>query len=137
MDKQAAIDRILENENLTGGLEDQDAKLLLDWGLSRLALFSKNDDPVALDKMVNALMVVMHQVNQVISSRETVPVMELASALLHVSNAWNQAIGAPRTLNPQEALSLAAWLAEQPSSQALETLLQTLSPISHDRSKTA
>jgi hypothetical protein len=36
MDRQAAIDRITETENLTDGLEDDDANWLLDWGAAQV-----------------------------------------------------------------------------------------------------
>jgi hypothetical protein len=36
MDRQTAIDRITETENLTDGLEDDDANWLLDWGIARV-----------------------------------------------------------------------------------------------------
>jgi hypothetical protein len=35
MDRQTAIDRITEPENLTDGLEDDDANWLLDWAPRR------------------------------------------------------------------------------------------------------
>jgi len=34
MDRQTAIDRITETENLTDGLEDDDANWLLDWEIA-------------------------------------------------------------------------------------------------------
>jgi hypothetical protein len=36
MDRQTASERITETENLTDGLEDDDANWLLDWGIARV-----------------------------------------------------------------------------------------------------
>ncbi len=36
MDRQILIDRLLESENLTDNLEDEDANVLIKWGIAQL-----------------------------------------------------------------------------------------------------
>jgi hypothetical protein len=78
MDPQAAIDRILETENLTDGLEDNDANWLLDWGINSLpALIGEMEDEDAAGTKVNDLMSVMRKINQNTADRETADPQEI------------------------------------------------------------
>lgn len=64
MDRQTFIDRILETENLTDNLEDQDADTLLDWGIAQVDnLVEDASDPKAAGEKISGLMHVMRGLN--------------------------------------------------------------------------
>jgi hypothetical protein len=131
MDKQAAIDRILETENLTNGLEDEVANWLLDWGIKLVPdLIGGLQDEDAAGKKVNQLMAVMRKINQIVADREAAAVEDLAKAITSLAKAYSQAFGAARPLKPGEARSLAASLAAQPSRQAILALIAAIQPAS-------
>jgi hypothetical protein len=124
MDKQAAIDRILETENLTDGLEDDDAKWLLDWGIGFLpALIGELEDEDAAGAKVNELMAVMRQINQIVADRNAASPEDLADAVVALAEAHARAFGGNRPLKPEDPSKLAALLAAQPSRQAMLALI--------------
>jgi hypothetical protein len=64
MDRQIFIDRILETENLTDNLEDDDANTLLDWGIAQVdQLIDDALDPEAAGEKISGLMQVMRGLN--------------------------------------------------------------------------
>jgi hypothetical protein len=128
MDKQAAIDRILETENLTDGLEDDDANWLLNWGINFLpALIGELEDEEAAGVKVNELMAVMRKINQITADRAAAA-EDLAEAIAGFAEAYARAFGGARPLTPQDAVALAASLAAQPSRQAMLALIETVQP---------
>jgi hypothetical protein len=127
MDKQAAIDRILETENLTDGLEDDDAKWLLDWGIGFLpALIGELEDEDAAGAKVNELMAVMRQINQIVADRNATSPEDLADAVVALAEAHARAFGGNRPLKPEDPSKLAALLAAQPSRQAMLALIAAI-----------
>jgi hypothetical protein len=129
MDKQAAIDRILETENLTDGLEDEDANWLLNWGINYLpALIGELEDEEAAGVKVNELMAVMRKINQITADRADAAAEDLAEAILGFAEAYAQAFGSTQPLTAQDAVGLAASLAAQPSRQAMLALIETVQP---------
>jgi hypothetical protein len=80
MDRQTAIDRITETENLTDGLEDDDANWLLDWGIAHVdGLVTGIKDEDAAGKKLNQLMAVMRSLNQIAADRAAKPSDALAA----------------------------------------------------------
>jgi hypothetical protein len=70
MDRQTAIDRITETENLTAGLEDDDANWLLDCGIARIdGLLAGAAGEDAAGEKINQLMAVMRTLNQIAANR--------------------------------------------------------------------
>src|SRR5262249_5634933 len=70
MDRQTAIDRITETENLTDGLEDDDANWLLDWGIAQVdGLVTGIKDEDEAGEKLNQLMSVMRTLNQIAADR--------------------------------------------------------------------
>ena len=64
MERQTFVDRLLESENLTDQLEDEDANLLLDWGIAKIdGLIEGVADHEAAGEKVNGLMHVMRGLN--------------------------------------------------------------------------
>jgi hypothetical protein len=101
MDRQIAIDRITETENLTDGLEDDDANWLLDWGIGHVdgLVTGIADEDAAGDKL-NQLMAVMRTLNQIASNRAAKPPDALAADIRTFLERYQQAFGAPETVTP-------------------------------------
>jgi len=118
MDRQIAIDRITETENLTDGLEDDDANWLLDWGIGHVdgLVTGIADEDAAGDKL-NQLMAVMRTLNQIASNRAAKPPDALAADIRTFLERYQQAFGAPETVtSTAPATSAAAPKAGQSSS---------------------
>jgi hypothetical protein len=85
MNKDWLIEKILETENLTSELEDDNASWLLDWGINRVdeVLDSINDDETAGSK-INSLMAVMRQINRITASYAADTPADLADSLIEL-----------------------------------------------------
>jgi hypothetical protein len=129
MEEQAAIDRILETENLTDNLEDQEANWLLDWGIKRVpgVIGGIADDEVA-GTQVNELMAVMRQVNQLIAGRDSKTEAELAGDIQALAESYERAFGSARKASPDECRSFAGQIVEKPALEALQVLIGWLAP---------
>jgi hypothetical protein len=129
MNNQAAIDRILETENLTDGLEDQDARWLLDWGINNLpALIGNLQDEDAAGAKVNELMAVMRKINQIVADRQIAPVKDLVEAFTDLVKSYAQAFDNARPLTSEDALNLAANLSNRTARQAMQAIIETVQP---------
>jgi hypothetical protein len=104
MDRQTAIDRITETENLTDGLEDDDANWLLDWGIAHVdgVVTGITDEDAAGDKL-NQLMAVMRSLNQIAADRAAKPPDALAADIRTYLERYRQAFGAPKATAPTAA----------------------------------
>lgn len=130
MDKQAAIDRILETENLTDGLEDEDAKWLLDWGINHVpALIGNSTDEQVAGVKVNQLMAVIRKINQIVADRQDASGVDLAEAITSLAEVYAQAFGRARPLASEAALSLAASLSVRTPRQAMQALIEAVQPV--------
>ena len=73
VDRQVLTDRLLEAENLTDNLEDEDADTLLKWGIAQINPLIKGiRDEDAAGEKVNHLMGLMRQVNLIAGNLSTV-----------------------------------------------------------------
>ncbi len=130
MDKQAAIDLILETENLTDGLEDEDAKWLLDWGINFVPdLTGKSPDEQTAGARLSQLMAVMRKINQIVADRQDVPAEELAESITGLAEAYDRTFGGVRPLASKAALALAASLSGQTPRQAMQSLIQAIQSV--------
>ena len=128
MDIQAAIDRILEAENLTDALEDEDASQLINWGIEKvpgLLVGLDNDDEAAGNK-INQLMADMRLVNQAVGDRQALPVDKLASLITKLREQYIQTTGISKISAVEESPQLAKKISKQPANEALQTLLNSL-----------
>jgi hypothetical protein len=129
MEEQAAIDRILEAENLTDGLEDKEADWLLDWGIKRLpGLIGGITDDEATGARVNELMAVMRKINQIIAGRDSKTVGELVADIQDLAERYERAFGSVRKASPDDYTKLAAQITEQSSIDAMQTLIEWVTP---------
>jgi hypothetical protein len=129
MEEQAAIDRILETENLTDGLEDKEANWLLDWGIKRLpGLLGGLTDDEAAGARVNQLMAVMRKINQIIAGRDSKTVDELIEDIQELAESYESAFGSARKASPDECRIFAGQIVEKPTLEALQVLIGWLAP---------
>jgi hypothetical protein len=104
MDRQTAIDRITETENLTDGLEDDDANWLLDWGIAQVdGLVTGIKDEDAAGEKLNQLMSVMRTLNQIAADRAAKAPDALAGDIRTFIERYQQAFGAPKAATPTAA----------------------------------
>lgn len=119
-DPQAYIDRMLENENLTGDLKDEAAGWLLDWGAARLKeMAAETPDPETLSQKAAALMKFMHGLNRLAGH----PPRADAAALPPLAESYAAAFGTSRAANQAECTEAAARVSEMAPREALEFLI--------------
>src|SRR5215470_7265831 len=101
MDEAQAKERMLEVENLTDALEDDDANWLLDWGTKKVGPLIQGiaDDDQAGEK-VNQLMSVMRSINRITGDRDAAPQGELADDVHQLVDKYNAAFGT--SANPSD-----------------------------------
>jgi hypothetical protein len=126
---QTLTDRILENENLTSNLEDKAADRLLRWGTSRVeSLVQGMDDEDQAGEAVNALMAVMRKVNRIAGNTESASAEEIVPDLETLLELYAKAFGQARPPEPDDLQATASKLAGASAEQALDTLLEWLTP---------
>jgi hypothetical protein len=92
-DPQIFIDRMLEVENLTDALEDEDAEFLLDWGVAQLKeRLRKIEDREAAGKYTNNLMGFMRTLNQISGDLENIQPEDLAALAEHRKKTFGEAL---------------------------------------------
>ena len=131
MDEQIFIERILENESLTGDLEDEPATRLLQWGTRQVRpLVQDLDDEELAGAKVNTLMAVLRRLNRLAANGATTPAADLAADLRQLVELYAEAFDRARTLSPADletaAAEAAATLAALPPIPALDFLLDWL-----------
>ena len=129
MDEQSLIDRILENENLTDNLEDEDANLLLDWGTdhARRMIQDVADEDLAGAK-INAVMAVMRKVNRIVGERASLPSQDLVTQIDALGQLHTWACGGACNHDVAAIEVLFASRAVASPSQTLQSLLDWLAP---------
>ncbi len=117
-------DRILETENLTDNLEDEEANVLLDWGIGQLpGLIQGIDDPDQAGDKVNALMAFMRKINRLLDGYTDKPGEILSADFAELMDLYNAAFGTSNAKTTEDCMSAAMSLVELPSQQALDFLL--------------
>jgi hypothetical protein len=124
MDKQLFKDRILETENLTDEMEDEDANWLLNWGINLLdQVLTGIDDQETAGEAVNSLMAVMRKINRICGKRLSENTEDLALDLEKLSSLFAVAFNYDSLPNPKECAAAAVRLANmETTAQALEFL---------------
>ena len=125
IDPQNLIDRMLEVENLTDALEDQDADHLLAWGAAQIReAAQKLDDPDAAGEFANNLMGFMRSLNRIAGNPGDVQPDDLAQ----LAERSRKAFGPGREPAAQEYAETAAHLAAMTPRQVMDSLLAWLAP---------
>jgi hypothetical protein len=94
MDKKIFIERLVETENLTDELDDQDAKWLLDWGVRHLddTLLGVTDEDTATHR-ITALMAIMRHTNHLVGNRRNAGPEILESEQKTLGQLFSEAFG--------------------------------------------
>ena len=123
MEKDMFVERMLEIENLTDELEDDQANWLLNWGISRLdqVLQGAADAEAGGDK-ANTLIAVMRKINRMTGARGTAGSETLADDLSALSGLFSAAFGNEYVVTAAECSLAAARLAQLSPQQAVEYL---------------
>jgi hypothetical protein len=121
-DLQNFVDRMLEVENLTDALEDEDAEFFLDWGVAQLKeKLGQIEDSEAAGEYTNDLMGFMRALNQIAGNLAYIQPEDLAD----LETRRQKALG-PKIEQAAAFFSdAAALLQAMTPRQALEYLLQT------------
>jgi hypothetical protein len=132
MDEKIFVERILENENLTSNLVDDDANWLLKWGTGQVkGLIQGIGDVDAAGEKVNALMAVMRKMNRVVGEGDWPPVDELVPELQTLADLSAQAFGTSRDVSATDWEAVANRLVQMTPPQALQFLVEWLTSTSH------
>jgi hypothetical protein len=129
MNEQTVIDRITETENLTDGLEDEDANWLIDWGISHACMLIQNleDDETANTKLIE-LMAVMRRINQITADRNDKPGEVLAKDIRLLTEDYVRAFGQVQTMSIEVYQNMAAQLSGKSAREVMQSLINWLSP---------
>ncbi len=124
MDTERFIEQILETENLTDALDDDDASWLLDWGIGKLdVVLDGVKDQETAGSRVSALLAVMRKMNILVGGYTEKDPQTLAADLAALHDLFAAAF--PFTGTPParpDFQATAACLSQLPSRQVLEFL---------------
>ena len=125
MDEKIFVDRILENENLTSSLVDEDANWLLKWGTGQVkGLVQGIGDVNVAGEKVNTLMAVMREMNRLVGEGNWPPVDEIVPELETLAELSAQAFGVPHTRGTADWEAVANQLVQMTPPQALQFLAE-------------
>jgi hypothetical protein len=120
IDKKILVDRLLGAENITDNLEDEDAKYLLDWGVSQVdVVIIGIDDKESADQRATYLMHVMRAINRIAGDWPGLEPDQLAELLENYAGAYAARLPAAG-VNYQSAVSA---VADMNIRQAIEYLI--------------
>jgi hypothetical protein len=120
IDLKILTDRMLETENLTDNLEDDDAKYLLDWGVSQIPFITmETTDMEYAGQRVTFLMRSMRAINRIAGNWPDLEPGQLAELLENYTGAYAAKLPAVET-DYQLAISA---LADMDIRQAIEYLI--------------
>jgi hypothetical protein len=127
MDEKIFVERILENENLTSNLVDDDANWLLNWGTGQVkGLIQGIGEMDAAGEKVNALMAVMRKMNRLVGEGDWPPVDELVPELQTLADLSAQAFGTSLSMSTTDWEAVANQLTQMTPPQALQFLVERL-----------
>lgn len=128
MDSKLYVDRILENENLTDELEDDDARVLLDWGIRQLerALAGIEEDNPASARCT-ALMAVMRKINGLVGGRSRISEEVYLRTISGLDASYAETMGQENFKAISVDTTTAKEFSQMPSRAALDYLLKRYS----------
>lgn len=129
MDEALAIERITENENLTDGLNDEDARWLLQWGTGHAGeLIAGATDDEAAGQKINQLMAVMRSLNAIAADRTVKDSASLAADIRTLRDRYAITFGNVATHSEDEIARLGRALPAMSAREAMRQLLAFLEP---------
>jgi Ca2+-binding EF-hand superfamily protein len=121
VDRQVLIDRLLESENLTDNLEDDDANTLIKWGIAQINPLVKDiDDEETAGVKINHLMSVMRQINSIAGNLSTVSEEKLQKLLEQYTQTFDKA----HHISDEERKQVAEKLSQMQPGEAVKYLLE-------------
>ncbi len=121
MDRQVLIDRLLESENLTDNLEDDDANTLIKWGIAQISpLVNGITDEDAAGEKVNQLMGLMRQVNSIAGNPSTVSEDKIQKLL----EQFTQTFDKDHHVSDEECKTVTEKISQMQSGEAVKYLLE-------------
>ena len=125
MDRQLLIDRLLETENLTDNLEDEDANTLIKWGVSQIDhLVNGVEDEEAAGEKVNHLMQLMRAINSTAGN----PSAASQEKLRKLIEQHAQTFGKAHPMDDDERKAVTEKLSKMQPGQAVKYLLEWMHP---------
>jgi len=123
MDEQILRDRLLESENLTADLPDEEARWLIEWGLAQIPLLIEGltDEDAAAERL-RALMAFIRRVNRLAARKQARPPETLVEELRGLLELYQQAFGAARPASERWLEAAARTLHAMPLRQAVQFL---------------
>jgi hypothetical protein len=123
MDQQLFIDRLLETENLTDNLEDDDANSLLNWGVAQIAgLINDIADHEAAGEKINSLMHFMRGLNSVAGN----PAGASHETIADLVSRYRQSFGEMIQITDDEYRSIAERVSSMQPGEAVDFLTKWL-----------
>jgi hypothetical protein len=123
-DLELLKDRMLESENLTDNLQDDDARWLLDWGVDRLRELDPNESSEVAEEKAGALMKFMRGLNRLAGGLPGVDPERLPGLL----NDYAAAFGASRAADEAGCHEAASSVSSLSQREALEFLIDWARP---------
>jgi len=121
VDRQVLIDRLLESENLTDNLEDEDANVLIKWGIAQVDHLLKGiNDHEAAGTKINHLMNLMRQINSIAGNPSSVSQEKLLKLLEQYSQTFDKA----HQISEDERKAVAEKLSQMQPGEAVKYLLE-------------
>jgi hypothetical protein len=122
MEKDQFIEQILETENLTDELTDDDARWLTNWGIEKLSEILQDDtDLMTAGIKTQRLMAVMRKINQIAGSHSRKNFQTLADDLRDLQSLFEKVFGrSTQTILSHEMNGIG--LTKLTTRQVLETL---------------
>jgi hypothetical protein len=123
LDRQIFVDRLLEAENLTDQLEDEDANVLLDWGIAKIdGLIEGVEDREAAGEKINSLMHVMRGLNSLAGNPSGIS----QQGLVELLNRYNQIVSGVIQVEDAEHRSVAEQVSQMRPGEAIRFLTDWL-----------
>lgn len=120
IDQQRFIERMLESENLTDELDDEDASWLLNWGIGQIGeLIKYAADIDAASDIVNALMQFMRLLNRIGGN----PAANSSRMLPELLERHSAAFGSSYTPSEMDYRQIIEKLSAMTSRQAMEFII--------------
>ncbi len=128
MNEERAIERITETENLTDGLEDDDANWLLDWGIGHVHdLLCEIEDDEAAGAKIHALMAVMRKLNRIAADRAVKSPKSLAEDVKRFVSLYAKTFGNAKKLKSDDYKRTADAIRTRPPREAMQMLISLAS----------
>jgi hypothetical protein len=121
MDDKSFINRMLETENLTDNLEDDDANTLLNWGIQQVGRLISN--PLVAGEKVNGLMAVLRKINHLVPDIGTKSPQEVAADLADLARTYEQTFESALPSGAVDLQNLAASMQTMSTPDAIQTIL--------------